>query len=408
MTFHPLLRIAHISDVHFVPLNQQHGGPLHDAAVRLAFHPGALAKPAQFLSSHLGQGSAGHDPKALWWLRRSLLFYLRRDERWKGRSYVALTGDLSTWGDTRSTYAVLGFLDNVAEVTNSEPLVVYGNHDVWPGEVGTLRGMPIAHTDDELARRRSRMRQQYFRNDFPGFAAWTLRSFEPIRIPATDANFTVVGFNSVLHERGPNSVASGRIAEDWYWDKRKTQSQLTIAAERLKSVSCAVILTHHPIWDPSGWSGGGHDTPYVRAGMAPPFHALYNAREVAQSVGVPVHGAPPVRIFLSGHTHVVYPPPAELPPQSLASDAGTLCANQVQLTIGSAAQERFIPTASPSRSQRNSWQLIHLFFDDERSELLLERFVFIRANDTGNFRLLGSSEGSAEHMRFPLPLPKGS
>lgn len=331
---------VHFSDLHFLT----------------GRHPGASVKSR--LTAALGrvpkfaQGLAGHDPRAPRWLRSSIGSYFKRDAaEWSDKTELAFTGDLTTWGDDASLRGAMSFLETLrVDLGLPRLLAAYGNHDVWPGIVSGP--LPWAETTANLGARRSAMRATHFRG-----TKWV----HEVSYPTVPGGPTIglCGVNTVLHCRALNTFAYGRIDEDFYWDpvQKSNQHQLAELTAWLNKTEVALILSHHPLYDPS--------TP---TWTLPVGNALLNARDARSSLAsAPSSNA--VRIALSGHTHQVFPdvlhgsPPLE---RSMASSR--------QLTIGTCAQ-----APRPGTAPEQTWQAIEVSLDAAPGHVRMVRKVFARA-----------------------------
>ncbi|HYV48271.1 MAG TPA: metallophosphoesterase [Myxococcaceae bacterium] len=336
----PLLQLVHVSDLHF---RQRHGpSPVGARSV-------GQRTPSR---DSVFQGMEGHDPQALGPLVRSI-----RDRVGPSRSafrhgtFLVVTGDLATLGDAGSAESAERLVaDIAAQAGLPAPLVVYGNHDVWPGSLPLFAG-----ADADLDARRSALRAK------PLHAA-----DRPAR--ALQAGpFSLWYLDTVRHGRFENTLALGHIGADRYWEKdRQLRPQLDALAAAATQSELRIALTHHPVLQPSRWR---------------PWKGLRNWAEMERGLSAadPAGGRHRlVRVVLSGHTHALYPPLGRL-----RADIATRNARQVhaQLVVGTATQLRHGDhqgTVEADLEQHHCWQLLR-FFEEPEGRLVLERIVFVRS-----------------------------
>jgi 3',5'-cyclic AMP phosphodiesterase CpdA len=371
-----VLQIAHVSDLHFyVP---------QDPSSRLIAAARALVSRVPFLSALLHK-VAGHDLTAIHALEDALELVRQssKPEEW-AVSRLVCSGDLSTWGDDVSIEAALSELRRVAASLGlPAPDVIYGNHDVWSG---TGR-MPIRVAVNALSARRDRLRRTYFS------APWLQRLFGvPLGTssPNVPAELALYSLNTILHGPIDNMLARGEVKDDLYWQHAGRASQLDeLAAEAGQRSEVRLVLTHHPVCDPTIRLAG--------------IKRLSNRGDVAKSIARPEPRAGGLgqiaSVLLSGHTHLPHPRTGEL--GNVATDPSLrdplALSNQLQLTTGTASQAIFDPEV-PSQT----WQLLR--FWEDGTQLRLERIIFDRAG-AGSFnpRAIGDSETVvAEEIVLPF------
>lgn len=357
-----LARLLHFSDLHFAVGRQP------DAVRRIAIQQQVSSVGLPF--SLIEQGISGHDPRAVSWLGRSIRKKAAADASWQGLTYLVCTGDLTTWGDDAALASVRKWLDHLHRDTNLPLLMSYGNHDVWPGTPGTI---PLVESQARLDARRTAMRGVHFpqRRWLHGCAKFA-RAGKVIGI---------CSLNTVVHCRLRNTAASGHVGNDFYWDRHKQSSlsQVEELRQWLNDCDVAIVLSHHPVYDPS------LNAPTVLnfLGFTISAKALLNADDVAQAMcQVPSTSPNGVRLVLSGHTHAIYPPRGSLPKQGPLPQHGALLGNLGQLTIGSCSQ-----ATVRGRKQEQSWELLELTLEDHISPatIVVERTLFVRGNGMGDF-----------------------
>jgi 3',5'-cyclic AMP phosphodiesterase CpdA len=261
-----------------------------------------------------------------------------------------VTGDLATLGDAASAERAERLVRDIAgQAGFPEPLVVYGNHDVWPG------ALPLFAPEERCNAQRTALRAK------PLHAA-----DRPTRALGAGP-FSLWYLDTVRHGRFENTLALGHIGADRYWEKeRPRQPQLDALVAAATESELRIALTHHPILQASKWR---------------PWKGLRNWAEVERGLAVadPAGGRHRlVRVVLSGHTHALYPPLGRLRADIAARNARQVHA---QLVVGTATQIRH--GASPDRvepdlEQHHCWQLLR-FYEEPDGRLLLERVVFVRS-----------------------------
>jgi len=340
----PLLQIVHLSDLHF----RQRQGP---APVTARWT--SRRAPA---ATSVFQGMEGHDPQVLGPLVRSIRERVRPSkDAFRHGTYLAVTGDLATLGDTASADRAEKLIKDIASQAGlPDPLVVYGNHDVWPGE------LPLFARAD-LDARRSALRQR------PLHAG-----DRPARMLGA-GRFSLWSLTTVRHGRFENTLALGHIGTDRYWEHdKKMAPQLDVLAAAAAAAPPAtgehevrIALTHHPVIQPRKW----------------PWKGLRNWKEIENAMGAPDPAGGPhrlVRVVLSGHNHALYPPLGELAANVAMRNVRGV---HVQLVAGTATQLRHgAPPARVDRDlhQLHCWQLIR-FYEEPDGRLQLERIVFVRS-----------------------------
>lgn len=334
----PLLQLVHVSDLHF---RQRHGPS--PVGARWAGRR-APSRDAVF------QGMEGHDPQVLGPLVRSIRDRVGPSKgAFKHGTFLVVTGDLATLGDAGSAESAERLVaDIAAQAGLPAPLVVYGNHDVWPGS------LPLFARDDLDARRTALRAKPLHAADRPARALQA-------------GPFSVWYLDTVRHGRFENTLALGHIGPDRYWEKgRALRPQLDALVAAATESELRIALTHHPVLQPAAWR---------------PWKGLRNWAEMERGLASvdPAGGRHRlVRVVLSGHTHALYPPLGRL-----RADIATRNARQVhaQLVIGTATQIRHgAPPhrVEPDLEQHHCWQLLR-FYEEPDGRLVLERVVFIRS-----------------------------
>lgn len=364
----PALRLFHISDLHFV------AGGSNQALQRSGLKKTLESYYGSPIADWVLKGVAGHDQGALRVLKSSIVKVATdpTESGWSDKSWLVMTGDLSTWGDATSVQDAVRFVDNVASAAGlPQPAIVYGNHDVWPGVPGRGSGFPFAQHNRTLDVHRTRLRQNRFQQPW-------VQQHPCGQVP-------VLSLNTVLHGRFENSVAIGEVQNDLYWQPHRLTPpqphQLHQLTQHLSQCHVAVVLTHHPVFDPKAWPLGTGTWARALSLRPPPLaNVLKNAKPVAQALQASPPDQDAVRLVLSGHTHEQYPEIGLLPPATPAPPHGDLGKNCVQLTTGTATQ-----APVPNIATEQTWQMISVWVDDSARQVTIERVVFSRSNSSGNF-----------------------
>ena len=295
------------------------------------------------------QGMEGHDPQSLGPLVQSIRDRVGPSKgAFQHGTYLVVTGDLATLGDEPSAERAERLVGDIAgQAGLPAPLVVYGNHDVWP------EGLPL-FTRADLDDRRSALRRR------PPHA-----DDRPARVVGAGP-FSLWYLDTVRHGRFENTLALGHIGPDRYWEHDQARAhQLELLAKAATAPELRIALTHHPVLRPKKL----------------PWKGLRNWAEMEKGFGAPDpaggrHGL--LRVVLSGHTHALYPALGEL---AANVESRTARGAHAQLVIGTATQLRH--GAPPDRvsselEQHHCWQLIR-FYEEPDGRVLLERIVFVRA-----------------------------
>lgn len=357
----PALQLIHVSDLH---LNEsvRTGGleGWRQSVVDAANRQGAIRRYiARFLIRRALGDIEGHDPTALEMFRADLPAAVKDPDEdgsadWRDRTWLIATGDLSTWGDTRSIQSALNWLRETAERHNVRWTAIYGNHDVWP------RGFPLSQPAHVLDGHRSLLRHTAFPEDWPLVpihAGTGMPGAVPLRVAlrSPGAELLAASLNTVRHERPFSTFAMGKVTDDRYWESAGLEHQLR-AVDAIAAGAVLVLLTHHPIHDPARW---------------PPWMGLLaNRRRVARALRS--HRR---LIVVSGHTHRHFPNSFIRQDGRRRTRYRPLGRGQIQLIIGSLSQ------ADPldDGRRRQQWQRLRMWEDDSTGEIAIRRTVFERA-----------------------------
>jgi len=362
-----LLRLVQISDLHCAPRNAGFDPQARDLLQRLLSR---FTGGVPYVRD-LAKGFSGHSPAAWRELRTSIVDHVTQDRRWPA-THLVVSGDLSTWGDDLSILQGLNFARKIAaDAGLPDPIVIYGNHDVWPGYPGVPVGFPLFATQN-LGQRRTAMRAQHFRG-----VTWPRHPLVRAALPNGGGELVVFALNTIEHQRFVNTFASGQVRQDRYWQATPGPDQLAALAGLCGPKDIGVVLTHHPVHDDGKWTAINRTLqPRMPAGF-PALHQLTNASVVATALA----GSPQrAHLLLSGHTHETAPKIGDSNATRPSPQHAPLGPNQVQLTAGTATQAQFGPSPKPQ-----AWQCVRFYCDQRATCLRIERIVFVRTNNLPGF-----------------------
>lgn len=370
----PLFQIVHLSDMHFASPKDRRQG----VGLRARFH--RLAQRFPWLKGTLDsleEGLCGHDPEALTCLREALEA-ISGDMRWKERPrWLVVTGDQTTWGDISTAESVQRMLEGWAADFGYQLKVLYGNHDVWPG------CHPVLSPPLSLTPHREAVRQSCFQDPFPTFD--NLQA-----IPGEEAGqLKLCLVNSIRHERIENTLAQGRVTQDYYWRHRGGAGpQLQALSGSLGQKDIGIVACHHPVYDPNSYL-----FPSLRTMQ------LTNGQAVANHLN---NMAPRIRLVLTGHTHKLNPEFGDCPSSfPIANPQQTpLSKDLLQLTVGTAAQAPY----GEASDFTQDFQVLQFSHDPRDSELCMDRIVWRRSPGLGDFTPMradpNDSQMIAEEVRL--------
>jgi Calcineurin-like phosphoesterase len=365
-----LLRLIQISDLHCA----KRGVGLDVRSRNLVRRLLARAIHATPIVKKIATGTAGHHPAVWNELRASIVDHVKTSPPWP-TTHLVVTGDLSTWGDDDSIIKARRLAEAITRDAGlQEPMFIYGNHDVWPARPGVPAGFPGFASRADLDVRRTALRQQHFGGD-----PWPRHPLAQVALPG-GRQLVVFALSTIEHWAWENTLASGRVRADRFWERAPGLDQLVTLARACGPSDVGVVLTHHPVHDDGSWAA-------VRRAAAtavpPPLqalaaaHILSNATDVAAALAGPPQRAHAV---LSGHTHETFPEVGSSTGASPLPLHGPLNANQVQLTAGTATQLQFGADPKP-----HTWQCLHFSCDDAATRLKIERIVFERRDNLPGF-----------------------
>jgi 3',5'-cyclic AMP phosphodiesterase CpdA len=365
-----VLQLAHISDIHFVT-----------PPSRVA----AKTRRLPWLPPRLAAGLMGHSQRALVAFEKSIQNILPDDDT-RARTWLVVTGDLTTLGEQSSLDEVVDWVRSLAQTVGVSYAILYGNHDVWNG------GLPLFTSQNVLYQHRSELRSRIFTGDWPlaPMAEGAGQCGSAGAAPAIEATLpvgrqlVVTSLNTVIHDQLLNTLAFGKVAQDRYWESGSNlPPQLDALRAKARQDEVRVVLTHHPVHDPAVCSATGQ-----------PFQRLLNAGDVAQALERPVGGSALATLVVSGHTHAGFPDSGHLPdhlPRSLDCH-DPLGDGQAQLIASTLSQRPF-----RGKGHEHEWQC--LSFWDDAGQLVLERVIYQRPGRVGDFQRVEDSSGNfAERM----------
>jgi hypothetical protein len=391
--FKAFLHIVHVSDIHCL----DGGSPTDLRAERymesvIEQLRGFSQRLADFVQNLWEQGLAGHDPDAHDRFCEFLKWFAAEPEFGGIETWLLDTGDLSSMGDMSSLNTALGWLRRYHHLLGaSQALVLYGNHDAWPGK------FPFGCSLTELDAHRNAIRAGVFPPAWP-------QGPLGIPIPHTESRVLLHGVNSAIDDRWHNSFARGHVGLDPNW------RPLGLLTDQLARVAIEVEQGFHP---------DGRTRDFRILAVHHPVHyppprpartmSLGNDDEVADALirFDQKHRGKLAQLVLSGHTHETYPRLGELPPNAVGQSYKPLVAGQMQLIAGSLAQ---MPRAVDRAACRgdafvpHQCQILTFFASPANAErlLLIERRVVGRPGGTGDFGILTAAQPSppVESMRI--------
>jgi hypothetical protein len=378
----PIVQIVHYSDMHLAS---------GDYTTRRQL----LKRFERLLPANWKQGIAGADTAALRAFARYLREDLSVDPVWKQRpTWLVDTGDGTTFGDPASLAEWLKvwsarFLQAMAP--NAQQVVLYGNHDAWPGTFPLLAPFKMATQRDDLRRTR-----------FKG--SWPL---PPLTADIPGSNGLRVELyvaNTVDHRALQNAAALGVAAPDRWWEDEPPMAGPTPADDIRRLVLDApdqghgsrfrILATHYPVRDPES--------------ARQFFEVLSNRAEFGRGLaGRPGGHQPLVHVLLSGHRHQVFPASGALPADLADADHSPLPRGVCQMQSASLSQLQANDTLPASESAQPSLlsgasiypfqcTLLRLYkIADAPLKLLVERRLVVR-DFAGDFFVLRSADDNQD------------
>jgi 3',5'-cyclic AMP phosphodiesterase CpdA len=362
----PLVQIFQVSDLHIGNKNR----------------PPALWRWSLRLIPKVGpsilQGLASHDRSALQAFETSAKAMLGASPEWEGKTWIACTGDLSTWGDDGSIKSAITQLEQIAQRCGDLPFVtIYGNHDTWDD------GFPMFDRQAMLDQRRTRLRalSAQFATNWPLAPLTCPVTGRRLEIDLVGSNRKLIfcSLNTVMHCRMENSLAHGHVREDRYWEDLTYPlipqiDSLQAKLARLDQIR--VVLTHHPVHHPN----------------PPPRGMVLNYRDqVAQRLATRAGNTPLAGVVVSGHTHKVFPDLNRMPKNATRPRTDwhvPLSDGQLQLIGGTLSQRSW-----NGHNQPHHWQALRFWQAAPGSDqVIVERIVLRRPTGYRAFHPLGGSE----------------
>lgn len=379
----PVVQIVHYSDLHIV-------GPDY-MAQRRSFE--ALLKR---LPGMLKQGVAGASLAALSAFE-DFVRDIASDATWRDKPiWLVDTGDGTTFGDDRSLDAWLNdwspkFL--AAAGANGKQLVLYGNHDAWPGTFPLLAPRSMEAHRDKLRSAR-----------FP--QTWPTQPLTTLLAGSAGPEVQLYALNSVDHTLWANTMARGAVLPDRHWQKQGTMpgprasDDLDLTASASAGTSATshfrILAMHYPVAAACN-AGQKH------------LEILANRDPFAKDIDGPRHASKPlVHVLMAGHTHSAFPPLGLLPNGLGSARHPPLGGALVQMVTPSLSQTPVsaFSSATPSYypdacAQSFPYQctLLRVFatpISGGGVEVTVQRFSVGRPSG-GAFGYLPVAEGSSRH-----------
>lgn len=283
MSLEPIVQIVHYSDIHLRGVDH--------ATQRLLLERARHRLPAVHQ-----QGLAVADRQALSAFEDFLRDVVALDPAWQGRpTWLVDTGDGTTFGDEESLHEWIvdwsGRFRRAAAVLPKEHVMLYGNHDAWPGNFPGC-------APHKMKQQRVLLRKSWFKPEMPG---------SPLSVPipeTADSRVELYVANTVDHRPLPAVFSWGWAATDAAWATGYLHTQPSVA-DRLEQWSTTfsdsgrgkhfrILATHYPVCSAAQ---PGTDTAILR-----------NRDALASDLAEPRrHSQPLVHLLLAGHTHHPYP-----------------------------------------------------------------------------------------------------
>jgi hypothetical protein len=383
----PIVQIVHYSDIHL-------RGKGHSRQRLL------LERAKRWLPQEYQQGLASADRQALSAFEHFLHYGVASDPAWRGQPiWLVDTGDGTTFGDDESMreWAVewTGRFKRAAG-TLSEHLMLYGNHDAWPGTFP-------AFAPTKLETQRDSLRRKWFKHGMP-------RSPLSAPIPGTTSSrVELYVANTVDHRLLPAIFNWGWAAPDLRWETgHRTSETLTDHLEHWSRTfpdsgqgqHFRILATHYPVCSA------------VQEESI--FKILRNREALARDLARPGRVSQPfMHLLLAGHTHEAYPAQGSWP--SSLSDAlhEPLANGSCQLVSASLSQAALpsdqttqaVPAEDLQSVYPHQCTLLRIYRNAGGvPSLMVERIVVGRAG-SGSFGYLpmqADSASYAEHMAVSL------
>jgi 3',5'-cyclic AMP phosphodiesterase CpdA len=194
-----------------------------------------------------------------------------------GRVAVVHTGDVTQAGQLAGMASLLGQVENV---TGLQPLVIAGNHDLWPSEFPIFAG-----SETHLQFTALRQRREFARTHPDAKALGT--------------GVQLLRLNSPVPDGLENALAVGRLTDEWDPAQGRRVPQLAALKALLDpDMALRVALIHHPVCELGTTYRPVHDR--VREWTGPIAFDLRERDDVAANLD-----AVGVQLVLCGHEHRV-------------------------------------------------------------------------------------------------------
>ncbi len=337
----PVLRLLHISDLHMSAVQQRSFAPKYRHQIRqLDLDPQTL--------ENLEQGIMPHDELALDLLKSSVLKVARYTPQ-RVPTYVLATGDLSCWGDLPSLKAAIDWLRTLTDeagLPKEHLLFIGGNHDVWPGQPQD-QVFPFQVDQQQLRQHRKKVEATLGFKTSPRF-----NLIDPIFLNH-QKHLRIHSVDTSTHDPLMNTFAMGHLGHWPDWRKKDAPHQLRLLEQELQdSKDFHILLSHHPIYS------GRRNLVNSSFGFPISISELSNKREAARALK-----KAGIKVIISGHVHHVIPRLHEL--HMAPGNQPPLSEQQLQLAIGTSAQEYIGEADISQEAFYHSWQCIDFYLDGD-------------------------------------------
>lgn len=288
---------------------------------------------------------------------------------WDGPTWVLMTGDLSAFGDVASVDAARTFVRTLLPTADCI-FDLYGNHDAWPGD------HPRGSTATAVKETGRQLRARHYPDSYPR---------APLAYDSGLARVELYALNSVIHDIRNNSMAVGTVREDPLWhltDSNKGAHQLDVLT-RLANASAdetvptvRLVALHHPVDYPS----------------EAPWDRIFNLDEFEGWIRSPE--TPQFHVFLSGHTHSLFPRMGDLTQWALVRSKSIFSDKELQLVAGTLSQQTVSDMSFEGEPASEPWpyqaQLLRLYWSTDERLFILERNLIGLSFSDGAYRVRAS------------------
>ena len=287
-TWHPVLQIVHVTDMHVKDVTANPGHPLQGYRRWIARY---FKRRAQ-RTDDWDDGTQGHYPLAP---EAFAQFLVRWKARWPAWTDVPVwlvdTGDRTAFGDAASMQAGARYLAKwKAALGSCEVRTLFGNHDAWPGTQPALTPWAAASQQALVAQQQG----------------WDTRDWlaAPLRVtlPWSTDTICLYALNSVCWTLASNVLAIGEVDAA---SRQALEARLRLD-EANGDRGLRILGLHHPVAFP--WA----ESEVCRAGVVPQMRLKddeHVANWLTNSADDPKGIGPLAHLILSGHTHLSHPAP---------------------------------------------------------------------------------------------------